>query len=140
MGDEAGGSSNGSRLGLADVVDMLRSDGAASEARGQRLLDDAERRLMGAIQSVSSDLGHYIEIHGHDHTALRAESAAAHGRFDAFIESSKLVQARKDGALGVTRYLVELVSGNAGALVKVAIAIAGALLAVSGNVHIDIGS
>jgi hypothetical protein len=110
-------------------------------------LSALEGRLMYAIAENRRALTDYSTSHNGIHVAERletqaafAESKVAHARFDAYIESSKISQARRDGALGVVRYLIELVGTNGRGLLQVGIALAGILLALSGNVHIDLGA
>jgi hypothetical protein len=129
--------SNGS-FGLITVLDRLRDDFRED-------LGLLEGRLMTAIGENRRQLTDYADAHGKEHAALRvdaekdvAAAKAAHDRFDEYIEKSKLAQAHKDGALGVTRYVVELLARNATALVKIAAAVAGLLLAISGSVHVSI--
>lgn len=138
---------NGTRLGLADVVALLREDGAASERRAQRDLVALEVRLMAAIADNRRALTDYSTTQGELHRAERneteaafAESKRAHVRFDEFIATSKLSQARRDGALGATRYVVELLASNASALVRIAMASGLAAWLASGSIHISLGT
>lgn len=134
VGDERPGSL-GEGLGLRDVVDMLRDDAAGAELRGQQALNALESRVMAAIGGVDGKLGKYIEVHAGDHLAMKTTQEVANARFDAFIASNQLEQARRDGALGVVRYLVELFGRNWKAMLP----LAGAVAALTGAVHISIG-
>lgn len=134
MADEPSGGP-GPGLGLRDVLDMLRDDAAAAESRGQRLLDDMERRVMSAIGDARSDLGKYIAAHDGDHLAMRTSSEVAHSRYDTFIAANAIDQARRDGALGIVRYVADLLGRNWKALAAGAVAIAAA----TGSLRITIG-
>jgi hypothetical protein len=125
--------------GLYGVLDALRSDMRED-------LNALEGRVMGAIAENRRQLSDYAARHSEDHAALRSEWNAgaleanvAHARYDAWIESEKIGQARKDGSLGVVRYLVTLVAANASGLVRVGLTIAALVLAGSGAVHLSIG-
>lgn len=122
-------------LGLADVVDLLREDAAAAELRQQRNLDAMELRVMTAINGTRADLTNYEAAHGREHVAQRVESETAHKTFDDFMEKASIAKAHQDGALGVVRYLTDLLGRNWKAIASIA---AGAAL-VTGNVRIVIG-
>ncbi len=123
-------------LGLRDVVELLRDDAAAAELRGKKGLDELEVRLMAAIGGVRSDLGKYIETHAGDHTAIKTTSEVAHARYDAFIAANAIDQARRDGALGTIRYMLDLLGRNWKAIA----ALAAGIAAATGNVRIVIGA
>jgi hypothetical protein len=133
-------SSNGSGYALLNALDRFRDDVRED-------LGALEGRLMVAIADNRRALGDYSTTHKGVHDAERletqaafAESKVAYARFEAYIESSKISQARRDGALGVVRYILELVGTNGGGLLRLGIGLAGVLLALSGNVHIDLGA
>jgi len=131
--ERPGGPSQG--LGLRDVVDMLRDDAAGAELRSGQALSALEGRVMAAISGVDGKLGKYIETHAGDHLAIKTTEEVSHARYDAFIAANALDQARRDGALGVVRYVVELFGRNWKALLP----LAGAVAAVTGAVHVSIG-
>lgn len=143
-------SSNGNGYALLNALNDFRADvredlaALRAEARGD--ITALEGRLMVAIVDNRRALSDHSTTHNGLHTAERtemdaraADAKAAHARFDEFIAGQKLVQAHKDGALGVTRYVVELLAVNAGALVKVVLAAAIAALFASGGVHFTVG-
>lgn len=134
MGNEQLGRS-GAGLGLADVVDLLRDDAAAAELRAQRNLEAMELRVMTAINAARADLTTYETAHGKEHVAQRVESEEVHKRFDAFIASSTIAQAHRDGTLGVVRFMLELLGRNWKALA----ALAAGIAAASGNLRVVIG-
>ena len=110
------------------AIDRLRDDVRED-------LGASEKRVMTAIEDATRTFGGYRDEHGREHVAMRGDSEAAHKRFDAFIASQSVAQARRDGALGVVRFLVEL----AGANWKAILALGLALYAALGNLEISIG-
>lgn len=132
--DPIGGPASG--LSFRDVVDMVRDDAAAAELRATKALEAMEARVMGAIGGVRGDLGKYIETHAGDHVAMRTTTEVAHNRYDAFISANAIDNARRDGALGIVRYVVDLLGRNWKALAATALGIAAA----TGSLHISIGA
>lgn len=113
---------------LVAAFDRLRDDFRED-------LDAMEKRVMTAIDGATRQLGSYQTEHGREHVTMRGESEAAHARFDEFIRSAALSQARKDGALGVVRFMADIAGRNWKAL----LILAGTLLTIAGNVQIDLG-
>lgn len=116
-------------------MEGLRSD--VREDIGQ-LRDDMRednQRLEDRIMTVVTG---FQTAHGAVHEGDRAENDAAHVRFDAFIRNAELVQARRDGALGVFRFAVELLSRNWKPLTVVLTAITAVLFAATGDLRIEI--
>lgn len=122
-------------LALRDVVDMLRDDAAAAELRSGKALEALEVRLMGAIGGVRGDLGKYIDTHAGDHQAMRTTSEIHFAKYDAYIAANAIDQARRDGALGIARYVIDLLGRN---WQVVGLIVAG-VAAATGAVHISIG-
>lgn len=109
---------------------------------------DTDAALLAAIEGLRSDmredlgglrddLQNYMTTHGGEHVAAANERAEAHSRFDAFIRNAELAAAHRDGALGVVRFVFELVARHSPALVRVVVAITAAALVVNGNVTIQ---
>lgn len=141
----------GNGYALLNALDRFRADmredfsDLRDEARSD--IHDLEVRLMAAIADNRRALTDYSTTQGELHRAERneteaafAESKRAHVRFDEFIATSKLSQARRDGALGATRYVVELLASNASALVRIAMASGLAAWLASGSIHISLGT
>lgn len=142
--------SNGSGYALLNALNDFRGDVrediAALRTEARSDITALEGRLMTAIVDNRRALTDYSTTHNGVHVAERketeaafSESRAAHDRFDEYISTQRVVQARKDGALGVTRYVVELVAANAGALVKILLAAAVAAIFATGGVHLSVG-
>ncbi|HEY6014587.1 MAG TPA: hypothetical protein VIU37_11280 [Candidatus Limnocylindrales bacterium] len=114
-----------------DAVEALRDD--VREDIGH-LRDDVRED----IREVRGVVTEFIVKHGADHTAQRLESEAAHQRFDSFIKSTEIAQARKDGALGVFRFVLEHLSRNIRPIAAIAGACAVTIAALAGAIHIEV--
>lgn len=139
MSGDPGNPVNGSGYALLNALDRFRDDVRED-------LGSLETRLTALIMENRAALTSYSTTHNGVHGTERHEtelaftdSRAAHVRFDDFIASSRVAQAHRDGALGVTRYIVELVASNAGALIKIALSVAAGALIAAGGVHVSIG-
>ena len=114
---------------LLAAIDLLRGDYDGAIQR-------SEARVVSAIDLLRSDFTSWTGTHLSLHGALIEQRDNAHKRYDDFIHMAELDQARKAGALGVLRFVVDL-TGRNWRLVAV---IAAALLALLGNVHIDVAA
>jgi len=115
-------------LGLIAALDRLRDDWRED-------LGGLEGRVMAAIEGSQREFNEYARAHGDEHLATRAASDAIHSRFDAFVRSSELSQARKDGALGSIRFVLDVAGRNW----KLVVALFTALGLALGNVHVNVG-
>ena len=115
-------------LGLIAALDRLRDDWRED-------LGGLEGRVMTAIGESGRQFGAYREEHGREHIAQRGDSEAAHKRFDAFISAAAVAQARRDGALGVMKFIADALGRNWKALA----AIGGTVALLLGNVHVNVG-
>lgn len=118
-----------------DAIDGLRTD--MREDIGQ-LRDDMrednerlERRIMTAVTGFQSA---HLAVHDVD----KAANDVAHATFTAFIRNAELAQARRDGALGVFRFGIELISRNWKPLTVVLAAVTAALFAATGDFRVEI--
>jgi len=133
MGDPAADGAS-----LLDAIDDLRDD--YREDVGH-LRDDfredlgaLETRVMAAIASVARSVDDGNRLHAAVH-AKDAESLADKLRtYDAWIEASKIAQARRDGALGIARYLADVVGRNWRGI----LAVAGGAALLFGQVHVTV--
>lgn len=108
------------REDIGHLRDDMREDNAALEGR-----------VMSALTDFST-------AHGKEHAVEREASTQAHRRFDEFVRAAELAQAKRDGALGVFRFLLEQLSRHSGAIVKV-LGAAGAVLAIaSGAIRLEV--
>lgn len=90
-----------------------------------------EQRIMAAVTG-------FVTAHGAVHDSDKAENERDHAIFTAFIRNAELAQARRDGALGVFRFAVELVSRNWKPLTVVLGAFATLLFAATADLQIEI--
>lgn len=132
--------------GLSALIDGLRDDVREDLRDLRQDFARGEERMTARIVAVEGRqaathelLTEYARSHGELHEQEAQERRTAHSAFYDFIRKSELDQAKRDGALGVARYLMELVSKHGTNIAKVIVAIAGLLAVASGNVNIDLG-
>lgn len=135
------GESNGAPASYGALLRAI--DGLRDDVRED--LGALEGRVMAAITEVQRDAHEYAiahsGIHADDHAErdrLVAEAKVAHDRFDDFIRNAALAQARRDGALGVIRFVIELVGRNWRGVAAVAGALIVALLTVTGQLSVSV--
>ncbi len=68
------------------------------------------------------------------------ERREAYSSFHGFIRQFEIDQARRDGALGIARYSIELLSKNAPRLIAIIVAVAAALGFATGGIVLEIGN
>lgn len=107
-----------------DAIDGLRDDMREDNHR-------LEQRIMAVVTG-------FVTTHGAVHDADRMLNDKAHDRFDAFIRAAEMAQARRDGALGVFRFAVELVAHHWKPLTVVLTATTAVLFAATGDIRIEI--
>lgn len=93
---------------------------------------------MTALRDYRRDMTDFVIAHGRDHEAMQIERERDHGEFRAFMKNAELAQARRDGALGVFRFGVELLSRHARPLATLLVPILLFLLAALGNFRIEV--
>lgn len=131
--------------GFAALVEGLRSD-VREDIRDLRTeLGAVEGRMTARVASIEVKqaesrklIEEFAGAHGEMHEAEAAERRAAHSDFYNYIRSAELDRARRDGALGVVRYGVELVSKHAGRLVQVILATAALLGIATGAIEVGV--
>ena len=99
---------------------------------------------MVALDLAQKDTRSFIESfakgHSFEHEQEAEERRQTHGLFYEFIRAAELDKARRDGALGIVRYGIELLSKHAGRIIAV-LSTAGLLGGLaSGNITIHLGS
>lgn len=92
-------------------------------------------RLEGRVVTMVTD---FVVAHGNDHLAQRAQSEEAHQRFDGFIRAAELAQARREGALGVFRFIVEQLSRHWRPITAILAGLAAVLLAATGDIRLEV--
>lgn len=133
-------------VGLQALVEGLRDD-VREDIRDLRVeLGETEKRVTARVEAVASDqrdtrqlIEDFAKGHGLEHEQEAEERRNVHGLFYDFIRKFELDQARRDGALGIARYSVELLSANAPRLIAIIAAAAGAIGLASGSINIEIG-
>jgi hypothetical protein len=124
------------------AVDELRDD--VREDIGH-LRDDVrednrrlEERVMTAIADARREQRESVEAHAKLHLEAATEQDTELGRIRDFMRNAELSAARRDGALGVFRFVLEQVSRHWQPLVAVVgtVAAAGAFLA--GNIRLEV--
>ncbi|HKZ75814.1 MAG TPA: hypothetical protein VJ259_04045 [Actinomycetota bacterium] len=116
------------QFGLITALEALRAD--VREDIGAM-----EGRVTASIEGVRREFVEYGKAHGDEHAASRAATEAVHARFDTFIRSSEISQARRDGLLGAIRFVLDVGSRNW----KLLALVFGALGLALGNVHVNVG-
>jgi predicted phage gp36 major capsid-like protein len=121
--------------GVYAAIEGLRSD--VREDVGH-LRDDMREDLERLESRLMTTLTDYIRVHSDDHTAMRRESESVHARLLDFVRSQELAQARRDGAIGVARYAIELFARHARPLALVMSSAAALLGVLSGAIRIEV--
>lgn len=119
-----------------DAIEALRTD--VREDIGH-LRDDVREDLAASEDRVMTAMTEYTIRHGAEHAQGVAEAAETHARFEAFIRSAELAQARRDGALGVFRFVLETASRNSRPLIAIVISVAFAAASIAGAIQVQIG-
>lgn len=134
-GDERAPVSGATVGALFRAVEDLRADVREDIGHLRDDVREDNRALEGRVMSALTD---FSATHGKEHAIEREASAAAHRRFDEFVRAAELAQAKRDGALGVFRFLLEQLSRHSGAIVRV-LGAAGAVLAIaSGAIRLEV--
>ena len=133
--------------GLVGLIEGLRSDMREdlAELRADVREDLAEMTAQvttidGRVREIREQQIEFAQAHAEQHELEDQDRRAAHGAFYDFMRKAELDQARRDGALGIVRFGVELVSRHAGRLVQVALALAALLGIATGSIHLAVGS
>jgi len=132
--------------GFAALVEGLRDD-VREDIRDLRTeVGKSEERVTARVEAVAASqretrtlIEDYARGHGLEHEAEAEERRTAHSKFFDFIRQFELDQARRDGALGIARWSVELLSKNAPRLIAIIAALAGAIGFASGSITLEIG-
>jgi hypothetical protein len=114
----------------------------AIEGLEARMREDNERleaRLMGVVVEIRSEQRESNLEHAKEHQSATLVAEAEHARFSEFIRNAEIAQARRDGALGVFRFVVEQVSRHWQPLSALLVTAGIAGLALGGNIHIEVG-
>lgn len=127
-----------------DPAYLAALDGIRDELAGLRA--DVREDVRDVRTELRASIEGFALMHGREHIAeaahldeLVAERDRVHADFAAFMRAAQLAQARRDGALGALRFVVELAGVHYRELgVLLGIALFG-LAAIAGAIRIDIG-
>jgi hypothetical protein len=123
---------------VEDLRDDMREDnGHLRDDMGQ-LRDDMREDNAALEHRVMSALTDFSAAHGREHATEREESRLAHDRFDQFVRAAELAQARRDGVLGVFRFLLEQTSRHSGPIVRILVTAGGVLAVASGAIRLEV--
>lgn len=132
--------------GFAGLTEGIRTDMRAME---ERLRDDAkgvEGRLTARVAMVEEgqrDTRTFIEKfardHGAEHEAEAEDRRKTHGTFYDFIRAAELDAARRDGALGIVRYAIELLSKHGTRIAWIVLSLGAAAGVATGNIDVSVG-
>jgi len=112
-------------------------EGLRTEISGLR--DDVREDIKEIREDLERAVTNYAITHGHEHQAERDDSRAAHDRFDTFIRNAELAQARRDGAIGIFRFVIETLARYARPIATVLLGLAALIAAGSGAIQIQVG-
>ena len=132
-------------LGLTRLIDGLRDDMREDLRDVRDYITRSESRVTARVEALEVKQGdthqlltEYTQAHASFHENEDSERRREWSVFHDFIRTAELDRARKDGALGVFRYGVELLSAHGANIAKVVLALAGLGLVASGGLHIVI--
>lgn len=91
--------------GLLEAFDRVRD-----ELRDEIRL--SEGRVMGAVQSVQARVEQSEVTHAGIHAVEGEARSIAHARFEEFMHKAEIAAARRDGFLGVVRFVFDLIGRN----------------------------
>lgn len=126
------------RADVAGIRAENRADNRALEDRMTTLVRDLDQRMRETLAEDRRDRADYVLAHGKDHDEQRAASESEHKTFNDFIRNFELVEARKNGAIGVFRFGLELLSRHAKPLTILLTPVLTFLLFVFGNVRFQV--
>lgn len=126
-------------FGFQTIIEGLRRDVREDIKELREELRESVGGVDDKITQAGADWLRFTVDHGREHEADAEERRLAHTKFYEFIRTAELDAARRDGALGVIRFVIEKVSANSTRLVAVIVALASAILAITGQVHFVVG-
>lgn len=94
---------------------------------------------MAAIADARREQRESVEAHSKLHLESAIETETELGRIRDFMRNAELSAARRDGALGVFRFVIEQVSRHWQPIVAVLASIAGMAAVLTGSIQIVIG-
>jgi hypothetical protein len=95
---------------LHDTALLEAFDRVRDELRDEIRL--SEGRVMTAVQTVQTRLEQSEVTHAGIHAVEGETRSIAHARFEEFMHKAELAAARRDGFLGVVRFMFDLIGRN----------------------------
>lgn len=134
-------------IGFQTLVEGLRDDFREDIRELRDELGRSEGRvtekvlaLDAKLEKAGADWHQFTVDHSEEHESETAERRQAHGTFYDFIRKAELDQARRDGALGVTRYVFELLSRHGARIAWIILSIGAAAGVATGSIGIQVGT
>ena len=132
--------------GFTRLVEGLRQD-VREDIRDLRTeLGKTEERVTARVALIEAGqtatralIEAFAGRHGQEHEEEAEARAKAHGQFWDFMRANELDKARRDGAVGVVRFGVELLSKHAGQIVAILAALGLLGGFATGNISVGIG-
>jgi len=94
----------------------------------------SEGRVMTAVEAVQERIERSEVTHAGIHAAEGESRQIAHARFEEFMHKAEIAAAKRDGALGIIRFSVDLLGRNWRGIV----AAGGAAWFLLGGVHVQV--
>jgi hypothetical protein len=146
-GDESVPPADAISQGFVRLVEGLRDDQREDNHQLRAELRDMESRLTARVVAVEGrqveardQLVEFVKAHADEHDTSERRSTETHSAIWDAVRKFELNEARRDGALGVTRYTIELVSKHAPRLATILLAIAAAAGVATGAVSVSVGT
>lgn len=132
--------------GFTRLIDDLRDD-VREDLRDIRTeIGKSEERVTARVAAVEArqveardQLTEFVKAHSDEHEHYERRSTESHSALWDAVRHFQLNEARRDGALGIVRYLVELASKHAPRLAAIVLALAAALGFATGDISVAIG-
>lgn len=125
--------------GLREDVRDLKEDLKEIRAELKSDLSSAMSKLESRMEAQRQDSVEYTIIHGKQHEEEALDRKTTHGEFRDFIRKFEIDEARKNGALGVFRYMIEIGSQHAPRIIAIIAAAAAAIGVINGSIQVSLG-
>jgi hypothetical protein len=132
--------------GFSRLIDDLRDDVREDLRDIRSEIKHSEERVTARVASVEArqietreQLVEFARSHGDEHEQYEHRSAENHTALWEAFRRFEINEARRDGALGIIRYLVELTSRHAQRIAAIILALAATVGFASGGITVGIG-
>lgn len=117
------------------AIDGMRDDFREDMAGLRR---DVREDMAKSEERVMGTMAQFARVHGVEHDEDRLALDRDLTTFRAFMHAAEIAQAKRDGALGVLRFVLELVSKHAKPIVAVIGAATVGIAVLLGQIHIEV--